>query len=371
MAPLQVVAIGLGTVLAVYIALIVVIAHRFTTPLRMSPSLPSPKAGAPDLRTVRFSARDEALQLSAWYAATPGAKGAIILAHGRNACRGEELRGDSFELVAHFVRLGFSVLLVDLRGHGDSETSRLTFGRRERRDILGAVDFLLALGYASRSIGVLGASMGGVSAIGAAADEPAIGAIVTDSAFCTLHDVLRIQFVRLTRLPGWCLPGATMVASVLTGEQLRRHTAAHDMERLRDRPTLVIHAQHDPFVPVSHARALAHAGHAQLWITNGNRHLSSYSEERTEYARVVGGFFQAHLTPLLDPAVPAVRLRRSIPRERVRVSHDTRSYRARTICSDSELRATTTNESPVAARTTAMCLTSPSITSLVSATSVA
>lgn len=294
MAHLELIAIGAGTALAVYLALIVVIAHQFTTPRRVMPAQPRAVPGAAALQTVGFPARDDALRLTAWYASTPAAHGAIILAHGRNACRGGELRGDTFELVAHFVSLGFSVLLLDLRGHGSSANARLTFGRRERRDILGAVDFLRALGYAQ--IGVLGASMGGVSAIGAASREPAIGAIVTDSAFCLLDDVLRAQFCRLTRLPGWCLSGATLVASALTGERLRHHTAEHDMTRLRGRPTLVIHAEHDPFVPVAHAHALARAGDSRLWITSGNRHLASYTEGRAEYARIVGEFFSAHLS---------------------------------------------------------------------------
>jgi len=300
MAHLELITIGAGTSLALYLALIVFIAHQFTTPRRVMPSPPPSELGTSEFQTVGFPARDDALRLMAWYTETPSATGAIILAHGRNACRGGELRGNTFELVAHFVSLGFSVLLIDLRGHGSSASARLTFGRREQRDILGAVDFLHARGYAQ--IGVLGASMGGVSAISAAAHEPAIGAIVTDSAFCTLHDVLHAQFARLTRLPAWCLSGATLAASVLTGERLRHHTAEHDMTQLRGRPTLVIHAQHDPFVPVAHAHALAQAGNARLWITNGNRHLSSYTDGRAEYARIVGGFFQTHLS------VPKVRL---------------------------------------------------------------
>jgi len=295
MARFEQIVIAVGAVFALYLLLIVVIAHRFTMPKRVRLGLPSNASDAPVLHTVSFPARGDALRLTATYTETANAESAIILVHGRNARRGEELRGDTSQLVAHFARLGFSVLLVDLRGHGDSANARLTFGVRERRDVLGAVDFLLARGYAPRRIGVLGASMGGVSAIGAAAHEPAIGAVVTDSAFCTLHDVLRIQFVRLTRLPGWCLSGATMVASVLTGEKLRHHTATHDMTRLRGRPTLVIHARHDPFVPVSHAHALAHAGDTQLWITDGTRHLSSYTDAPDEYARVVGEFFQLHL----------------------------------------------------------------------------
>ncbi len=294
MAHFELVVIGAGAALALYLALIVFIAHRFTTPRRVMPSTPPSVPGASALQTVDFPARVDAVRLTAWYAATPAAMGAIILAHGRDACRGGELRGDTCGLVAHFVSLGFSVLLLDLRGHGSSAGARLTFGRRERRDILGAVDFLRARGYVR--MGVLGASMGGVSAIGAAAHEPAIGALVTDSAFCTLHDVLVAQFRRLTRLPGWCLSGATLVASVLTGERLRHHTAEHDMTQLRGRPTLVIHSRHDPFVPVAHAQALAQAGNARLWITNGKRHLSSYTDGRAEYTRIVGEFFQAHLS---------------------------------------------------------------------------
>ena len=114
------------------------------------PSPPPSVLGTSAFQTVGFPARDDALRLMAWYASTPAAMGAIILAHGRNACRGGELRGDTFELVAHFVSLGFSVLLIDLRGHGGSASARLTFGRRERRDILGAVDFLRAVGEGDR-----------------------------------------------------------------------------------------------------------------------------------------------------------------------------------------------------------------------------
>lgn len=288
-----------GLCLGLYLVVVTVIAHRFTTPRRVSPPRPPVPLDA-RFSAVRFTARHEALQLSAWYGAAHDATGAVILVHGRDACRGDELRGSTFELAHALMQEGLSVLMVDLRGHGESDHARLTFGRRERRDILGAVDFLLARGYRPSRIGVLGASMGGVSAIGAAAEEPAIGALVTDSAFADFDAVLRVQFSRLTRLPDFFLSGAVLAARALTGEHLTRHPAADDMRRLSGRPTLVIHAERDPFVPVSHAHRLARAASCPVWITRGDRHLASFGVSRHEYMATIRDFFHRHLVLATD-----------------------------------------------------------------------
>ncbi len=275
-----------------YVVLAVVVAHLFTTPRRVYPAT----CEATVYERVQFCARGESLQLVASYRRSPNATGVVILAHGRDACRGEELRGTTASLVLELLSRGLSVIMIDLRGHGESDRARLTFGRRERRDILGAVDFLLLRGYRPGRIGVLGASMGGVSAIAAAAEERAIGALVTDSAFASLHEVLSAQFTRLTRLPTFLLSGALLAAHALTGEDLLLHTPTENMTRLRGRPTLVIHAAHDPFVPAQHAHDLATAGQGAMWITPGTRHLSSFDIAGREYLNLVGNFFATHLS---------------------------------------------------------------------------
>lgn len=281
---------------AAYLILLIVVAHLFTTPRRVPP--PSPPVGTlDDVTRVQFFARNDTVQLTAWYLPAPSATSAVIFVHGRDGCRGDELRSDTFRLAQRIVSHGMSVVMLDLRGHGDSDRARLTFGRRERHDVLGAVDFLLARGYQPSRIGVLGASMGGASVIAAAAEEVAIGAMVTDSSFADLGDLLRVRFTKLTRLPTCCLSGALMVARMLTGEHLTRNSPQQNMRRMGGRPSLVIHASHDPFVPVEHAHALAHAGNAQLWITAGDRHLGSFRTVGVEYDNVVATFFVEHLRP--------------------------------------------------------------------------
>lgn len=283
---------SVGALLALlYTVIAVVVAHLFTTPRRVR----SPAHPGTAYERVQFCARGESLQLIASYRCVRDATGVVILVHGRDACRGDELRGTTESLVESLALRGLSVLMLDLRGHGESDHARLTFGRRERHDILGAVDFLLHRGYSAGRIGILGASMGGVSAIAAAAEEPAIGALITDSAYASLHEVLAAQFTRLTKLPLFVLAGALVAARALTGENLLRHAPGVNMKRLRGRPTLVIHAEHDPFVPVHHARILAHAGDGEMWITSGTGHLSSFFATGPEYLALVGAFFAHHL----------------------------------------------------------------------------
>ncbi|HUG24197.1 alpha/beta fold hydrolase [Piscinibacter sp.] len=89
---------------------------------------------------------------------------------------------------------GFSVLTIDLRGHGTSSPARLTYGARERHDVLGAVDWLRAQGHSR--IGLLGASMGAATALMAAAHEPAISALVVDSPFADFAQMIERHLLR-------------------------------------------------------------------------------------------------------------------------------------------------------------------------------
>lgn len=274
----------------VYGVTALVVAHLFTRAERRVPVQPHGQL----FERVCFASRADSLPLTAWYRPAVEARGAVVLVHGRNACRGDELRGPTFPLADAFLAAGLSVVMLDLRGHGESGDARVTFGRRERFDVLGAVDFLRARGYAASRIGLLGGSMGGVSVVGAAAEEPAIGAVVTDSAFVDFGDLMRLRFRRFTRLPGMVRPAAMALANLLTGERLAHHMAV-DARQLNGRPVLVIHAAEDPMVPVAHAEALAAASGASLWITPTRGHLSSFSGRSAEYLATVPAFFARHL----------------------------------------------------------------------------
>jgi fermentation-respiration switch protein FrsA (DUF1100 family) len=66
---------------------------------------------------------------------------------------------------AEFLRqAGYSTLLIDLQATGESEGEAITFGWRERFDVLAAVQYLHTR-MPSRPVGVVGVSLGGAATL--------------------------------------------------------------------------------------------------------------------------------------------------------------------------------------------------------------
>ena len=71
-----------------------------------------------------------------------------------------------------FSRRGYNVLLLHFRGHGSSDSARISYGYHERRDVKAAFDFLRSLRPGRRTrIGIDGISMGAAAAAYAVAHE--------------------------------------------------------------------------------------------------------------------------------------------------------------------------------------------------------
>jgi pimeloyl-ACP methyl ester carboxylesterase len=119
----------------------------------------------------------DGIRLSAWL--LPSRNGAtVILLHGAG-----ENRTATLPQAAVLARHGFGLLMVDARGHGSSEGSGMDAGWYGDADVTAAVTFLLdRRGVDPDRIGVLGLSMGGEEAIGAAAADPRIRAVVAEGA---------------------------------------------------------------------------------------------------------------------------------------------------------------------------------------------
>lgn len=298
---------GLATASAVssaYLGLSVALGHRFTRPPRTEAGIDSADR-LPAHEQVSFRSRD-GLRISAWHIPAAPSGRAVILVHGRGAHKGFELEADPLTLVADLVSAGIGVLAIDLRGHGQSEEARLSYGWLERLDVLGAYDWLRGQGYGAGCIGVLGASMGGAAAIAAAAEEAGIGAVVTDCAFADFRAVLRRNFPRVLPLNigSFFLPGTLLAARVMTGVFMQRFRPMDLARKLRGRPMLVIHAEGDPFIPASHGNDIAAAAAAELWLSDCRGHVGTFAAEPLAYRQRVVEFFSRGLGAAGDRASP-------------------------------------------------------------------
>jgi pimeloyl-ACP methyl ester carboxylesterase len=119
----------------------------------------------------------DGVTLSGWYVRSRNGA-AVVLAHGAGSTRSGVL-DQAVVLAQH----GYGVLLVDARGHGRSEGRAMDFGWYGDEDLTAAVSFLAGRSDVDGGrIGVVGLSMGGEEAIGAAAGDERIQAVVAEGA---------------------------------------------------------------------------------------------------------------------------------------------------------------------------------------------
>jgi dipeptidyl aminopeptidase/acylaminoacyl peptidase len=247
-------------------------------------------------KDVRFPARGGDAEIAAWYLPQPTRSAALVMAHGKDSSRTREHARKNTQLLSELYRSGFTILTIDLRGHGQSSDARFSFGLNEHRDVLGAVDFLRAEGFAPGRIGLHGVSMGGASVLYAAAREPAVGAVVTDCAFAEIEPVIRASWRERTGLPTAVIPAARLLGRAWLGYDILGARPIDEVPRIAPRKLLILHGGADALVPVAHGQRL-HAAlpGSELVIFPDIRHASLYHQQPAEYVRRVSAFLHSSL----------------------------------------------------------------------------
>lgn len=280
--------------LAAYLGISAYAASVVTWPQRDAEAA-TPAAVGLAFEDVRFPARGDGVQIAGWYIPREGASAAVVLVHGKDSSRATEFKGRFAELARGLHERGLAVLMIDMRGHGASGDARFAFGITERNDVLGAADWLQARGFGPGRVGVLGVSMGAAAAIGAASEDPAIGALVADCSYAEIYPLMQQHWGEASGLPDAFLPSTLFVGRFIVGHDL---TQARPADEIGDvaAPTLIIHGAADAFTPVANGRQLAAAApQAEYWEVPGAGHAGSYLADPAGYAERVAAFFERSL----------------------------------------------------------------------------
>ncbi len=194
--------------------------------------------------------------LHGWWipADVPAGAPSLVLMHGwsRNV-------GRMLPFLARLHAMGFNLLAVDARCHGESDPDGHANMLKFSEDIRAAVDHLREGGMGDpERIGVLGLSVGGAAALHAAAHDPRIRAVITVGALAHPGDLTRYD-LRRRGVPG---PLASLVLAYVqsqVGVPLDEIAPERHVGRIRV-PVLLVHGGRDEVVPPEHARRLAAAG---------------------------------------------------------------------------------------------------------------
>ncbi|MBP8251894.1 MAG: alpha/beta fold hydrolase [Herpetosiphon sp.] len=259
----------------------------------------NPRADGLNVEDVAFrSARDD-VTLKGWLLKAPDDQGrVIVMVHGHNAARDDDKNG-MYPVAQNYIKNNFSVLMFDLRGCGESEGDRFSLGWYEQDDVRGAIRFVQQRGFTH--IGVHGYSMGAASGLLAIANEPAVQAMVEDSGYARLLDVLDQEVPKRSGLPAIFTPGIVLMSNMMYGIKTDQVNPAQSAAAFA-RPLLVIHGDKDELIPPNNANRIWQARYgdgtpnpATFYIIPNAEHTQGYNVAKQEYLDKVTGFFAQQL----------------------------------------------------------------------------
>lgn len=197
-------------------------------------------------------------------------------------------------------KLGFDVLMPDMRGHGRSGGHYIGFGWHDRFDIIAWTREAIERLGADCRIVLHGVSMGGSAVLMASGEAlpDQVKCIVSDCAYSSVKDILAYQMRRMYRLPAFpLLPLTSFLTRLRAGYSFGEASALRQTAR-SDRPILFIHGGNDTFVPTAMVRQLYEAkrqGPKELLIVPDAGHAVSYDTDPEAYAEAVARFTERYI----------------------------------------------------------------------------
>lgn len=123
-----------------------------------------------------------------WFCQNGNSEATLILLHPNRADRTAMLTRAEL-----FFQHGYSVLLIDLQGHGESQGDCITAGYLERHDVVAAVNFVKQKMPESK-VGLVGRSLGGAAVV---LGKPiGVDAVVLESVYPTITQAIHNRIER-------------------------------------------------------------------------------------------------------------------------------------------------------------------------------
>ena len=275
--------VGLGVVFGVA----VLWAGDFLTkPARSNTGAPPAEL---DARSLTFPSASGG-RLSAWFIPGTSTQGAVLLLHPIRSNKRTMLSRAEF-----LKRLGYSILLVDLQAHGESEGDRITFGYREAKDVRAAVEKLNELAPGEK-VGALGVSLGAVAVV-LSDVHGSLSAVVLESPYATIEESvanrLRIYFGAVGPLLAPFLLVQLEPRLGVSPSQLR---PIERIQGLRS-PLLVVHGTEDRHTTFEEAQKLYASAPQpkEFYAVQGAAHVDLYAFSPRAYEERVGRFLARYL----------------------------------------------------------------------------
>lgn len=217
-----------------------------------------------------------------------GSKKVAILCHGYRGTGYRDFCGGAKEAL----ELGYSVILIDQRGHGLSKRHSITFGVRESKDVVKWSEYARNRFGEDIKLVLIGISMGGAAVL-MASDKVKKAKVIADCPFSSPEIMLK-ETIRKMKLPLWLFYPLLNLSSLIYAHTNLNKASSYKSVKNTDNPILIIHGDHDSIVPYWISKELyeANADKIQYELFPNAEHGMSYIEDTKRYRLIIKEFLE-------------------------------------------------------------------------------
>ena len=226
------------------------------------------------------------LKLHARVYLNPSSNKVAIMCHGYRGTPCRDFSGGAVEMI----KLGYNVILIDERAHGQSQGHSITFGVRETKDVVGWVNYARNRFGENIELVLVGISMGGATVL-MSADKVGKAKIIADCPYSSPKIMLQ-QTIRAMGLPVRIFYPLVNLSSILFAHTNLNKISPYDSIKNTTNPVLIIHGGSDSVVPnwISNDLYLEYPDKIQYELFPGADHGMSYLIDKPRYQKVIVDF---------------------------------------------------------------------------------
>jgi fermentation-respiration switch protein FrsA (DUF1100 family) len=191
--------------------------------------------------------------------------------------------------------LGYSVLLIDLPSHGESDGDRITFGAHEAAGVEAAIAYLRNR-LPNERIGVIGVSLGAAATV-LAKPTRAPDAVVLESMYPTIEEATSNRLRHYLGAFGPLLtPALVCQLPLRAGVSARQLRPIDAIGRLAS-PVLVASGSIDHDTTLAETRRVFEAANSpkELWVVEGADHVDLHNYAPALYEARIGAFLSKYM----------------------------------------------------------------------------
>ena len=196
------------------------------------------------------------------------------------------------------LQMGHNLLLIDQRAHGKSQGSTITFGLKERYDLVQWVNYISERFGDDTPIFLYGISMGGATVLMAPQEQlpENVKAIIADCPYANAMEII-LHVAKSMPLPLWLVkPFVILAARIFGGFDIQETDARKELAKAK-LPVLILHGEADSFVPAEMSDLVScNPGYITRHTFPGADHGISYLVDPQRYKQIVTEFVEHTLS---------------------------------------------------------------------------